>query len=347
MTKLSDDLLRWFKKHGRKNLPWHSAPPNIYHVWVSEVMLQQTQVSTVIGYFDKFIVSFPNIEALANAKEDDVLASWAGLGYYSRARNLHKSAKIILSKHKGVFPSDYSDVVDLPGVGESTAGAILSLALNQHLPILDGNVKRVLSRYHKVEGHYSSSNVLKKLWAFTKCHTPQKNTAQYTQAIMDLGATVCTPRNPICNQCPICEHCQAFLCGAQKNYPHKKIKKAKPEKSVAFLIYQNERGEVYLEKRPNSGIWGGLWSFVECNDNGNEISNAINHHNKSAKIVNTLAKFKHSFSHYHLWINPIIIASPGKLSGYHQPQNIALGMPAPVKKIMLSLDSTNQNYSNE
>jgi len=342
VTKLSDELLDWFKKHGRKTLPWQSNPTNIYYVWVSEVMLQQTQVATVINYFKNFIFAFPNIKALAQAEDDDVLALWAGLGYYSRARNLHKSAKIILSKHNGVFPKNYSDVVALPGVGDSTAGAILSLAYNQHLPILDGNVKRVLSRYHEVEGHYSSNDVLKTLWALAKLHTPKKDTAQYTQAIMDLGATVCTLRNPKCNKCPIYENCMAYLSGNQKNYPHKKIKKVRPEKSIVFLIYQNEKGEIYLEKRPNKGIWGGLWSFVECGKNDDEIDKAIKHHNKNAEILVSFTSFKHSFSHYHLWITPILVFSPRGVNGYYQAQDISLGMPAPVKKIIMALDSTNQ-----
>ena len=178
MTKLSDDLLDWFKKYGRKNLPWQSSPAYVYHIWVSEVMLQLTQVATVIEYFKRFIFNFPNIAALAQAHEDDVLALWAGLGYYSRARNLHKSANIIVSKYGGDFPQNYPEVLALPGVGDSTAGAILSLAYNQPLPILDGNVKRVLSRYHRVNGHYSSSDVLKKLWALASHHTPQNNPAK-------------------------------------------------------------------------------------------------------------------------------------------------------------------------
>ena len=341
MTKLSDDLLDWFKKHGRKNLPWQSSPANVYHIWVSEVMLQQTQVATVIEYFKRFILNFPNIAALAQAHEDDVLALWAGLGYYSRARNLHKSANIIVSKYGGDFPQNYPEVLALPGVGDSTAGAILSLAYNQPLPILDGNVKRVLSRYHRVNGHYSSSDVLKKLWALASHHTPQKNTAKYTQAIMDLGATVCTQRSPSCISCPICKHCEAYITETQLNYPHKKLKKVRPEKTIVFLIYQNEKNEVYLEKRPNKGIWGGLWSFEECNENDYDINEAIKNHNKDAKILESLTRFKHSFSHYHLWINPIVVFSPGGLDGYYQTKNLSLGVPAPVKKIMILLDSIN------
>ena len=342
MTRLAEDLLVWFKANGRKNLPWQKMPPNIYHVWLSEIMLQQTQVSTVIGYFNNFITKFPDIASLANADEDAVLALWAGLGYYSRARNLHKSSKIILSRHDGIFPASYSDLLGLPGVGESTAGAILSLACNQALPILDGNVKRVLARYHRVYGHYASSTVSKELWSLARHHTPNNQNANYTQAIMDLGAIVCTRSKPSCSKCPISSHCEAQLSSEQKIFPNKKIKKIKPEKSVVFLIYINDRGEVYLEKRPNKGIWGGLWSFTECNDNDIEIAAMIKQHNINATIKSTLSSFKHSFSHYHLWIKPIIISSPGGANGYHQIKGLALGLPVAAKKILLSLESSNK-----
>ena len=208
MTDFAKDLLVWFQEHGRKDLPWQSSPTDIYHVWLSEIMLQQTQVATVVDYFNNFIISFPTVVELANADEEEVLAKWAGLGYYSRARNLHKSAKIILSKYQGIFPTSYSELIALPGVGESTAGAILSLAYNQPQPILDGNVKRVLSRYHRVAGHYSDSKTLKELWVLAKYHTPSKQNANYTQAIMDLGATICTPRKPLCSRCPVSKHCE-------------------------------------------------------------------------------------------------------------------------------------------
>lgn len=188
-------------------------------------MLQQTQVITVIDYFNKFIACFPDLAALANAKEDEVMSNWAGLGYYSRARNLHKTAKIVASIHKGVFPKKYDEIVALPGIGPSTAGAILSLGSGLSTPILDGNVKRTLSRYHKVEGHYSSSKVMAELWRLAKHHTPQTNNAEYTQAIMDIGATICKPKNPLCGNCPLAIHCGACLSKEQDIYPHKKTKK--------------------------------------------------------------------------------------------------------------------------
>ena len=195
-------------------------------------MLQQTQVITVINYFNSFIKTFPDIETLANAKEDKVMAAWAGLGYYSRALNLHKTAKIITSKYGGTLPKSFEEVVSLPGIGPSTAGAILSLGSNIKAPILDGNVKRVLSRYHRVEGHYSKGPVTKKLWKLAALHTPSTKNAKYTQAIMDIGATICTPKNPNCEKCPISSHCLAFLNNEQEIFPHKRSTKPSDRKSV-------------------------------------------------------------------------------------------------------------------
>jgi len=347
VTRFSKDLLSWFQEHGRKNLPWQSRPPDVYHVWLSEIMLQQTQVSTVVDYFNNFIINFPTLAELANADESEVLASWAGLGYYSRARNLHKSAKIILSEYQGIVPNSYSELIALPGIGESTAGAILSLAYNQPSPILDGNVKRVLSRYHRVVGQYSDSKFLKELWRLAKYHTPSEQNAKYAQAIMDLGATVCMPRKPSCSECPVSRNCKANLYNDQTSFPQKNTKKTRPEKSLAFLAYHNDKGEVYLVKRPNKALWGGLWSFAECEDNETAIAAAIKKHNLKASVISSLPKFKHSFTHYHLWIRPIIIKSPGLKKDYHNIKKLALGVPAPVKKIISMLDSLNSIESNE
>ena len=301
-------------------------------------MLQQTQVITVIDYFDKFIKTFPDIPALANAKEDQVMSEWAGLGYYSRARNLHKTAKIVVSQHNGIFPKKYDEIGALPGSGPSTAGAILSLGSGLSTPILDGNVKRTLSRYHKVEGHYSSSKVMAELWRLAKHHTPQTNNAEYTQAIMDIGATICKPKNPLCGNCPLASHCGACLSKEQNIYPYKKTKQNKvPEKTIAFLIFTNERQEVFLKKRPGKGIWGGLWSFEECEDNAEAIAVEIRRHNNSAKIVKPLAQVKHAFTHFTLWIKPILIHSPGGKINYYEKSVLSMGVPAPVKKILQEL----------
>ena len=338
MTELSKDLLVWFEKNGRKSLPWQSRPPNGYHVWLSEVMLQQTQVKTVIGYFNNFIKEFPDFAALSFANEDAVLAAWAGLGYYSRARNLHKASKIILSLHGGFFPKIYSEAVALPGVGRSTAGAVLSLTYGQPHAILDGNVKRVLARYHRIKGHYSLGSVMNELWRLAEKHTPEKQNAEYTQAIMDIGAKVCTPRKPNCGSCPISKKCGSFVHKQQEMFPQKRLKKIVPQKEIAFLIFRNEKGEIHLEKRPVKGIWGGLWSFIECTNERDSIKTKTLNHNSKASVEKTLTKFKHSFSHFTLLITPIIIHSPGASKNYFKTNNISLGVPAPVRKIIESLD---------
>jgi A/G-specific adenine glycosylase len=301
-------------------------------------MLQQTQVSTVKSYFNAFIKAFPDIHALASASEDKVMVHWAGLGYYSRARNLHKTAKIVSSSYSGVFPKNESELVSLPGIGRSTAGAILSLGSNMRAPILDGNVKRVLARYHMLDGHYSKAPVLKRLWELANFHTPLEKNANYTQAIMDIGATVCTPKNPRCEKCPISKGCEAFINSAQLFFPKKKPKKGpKPEKNIAFLVYLNEKRDVFLMKRPGLGVWGGLWCFEECQDTKTMIERTIKIHNSKATVIRRLEKFKHAFTHYNLWITPIIINSPGGSKNYFKTNTLLKGVPTPVKKIIQSL----------
>jgi len=338
MNSISKPLLQWFDQHGRHSLPWQGNPANIYHVWLSEIMLQQTQVSTVIGYFNNFIRHFPNLASLASASEDSVLAQWAGLGYYARARNLHKSAKVVVQDYQGVFPVNIEQVVALPGIGESTAGAILSISHNQNHAILDGNVKRVLSRYHQVRGHYGQSQTIKQLWALAKQHTPNTRNDDYTQAIMDLGATLCTRSHPDCGRCPIKQGCQAYQCSTQAEYPNPKPKKNKPSRSIAMLVYQNKQGQVYLEKRPVKGIWGGLWSFVECEDNAQEIGRTIQQFDTSAYINRTLKPIKHSFTHYHLTISPVIVSCSEQACGFRSTNQLKVGVPTPVNKILAQLD---------
>jgi A/G-specific adenine glycosylase len=226
----------------------------------------------------------------------------------------------------------------LPGIGPSTAGAILSLGSNLRSPILDGNVKRVLTRYHMLDGHYSEAPVMKKLWSLANFHTPSEKNAEYTQAIMDIGATVCTPKNPLCDKCPISTGCEAFINKAQPFFPKKKTKTApKPEKNIVFLIYLNEKKDVFLMKRPSSGVWGGLWCFEECQDTKTMIEKTIKIHNSRATVIHRLEKFKHIFTHYNLWITPIIINSPGGKKNYFKTTTLLKGVPAPVKRIIQSL----------
>lgn len=338
MQRIAKPLLVWFDKHGRHNLPWQSNPANVYYVWLSEIMLQQTQVETVLGYFNNFIRHFPTLSTLAHANDDQVLAQWAGLGYYARAHNLHKTAQIVMATYQGNFPTEFADVIQLPGIGKSTAGAILALGFNQNHTILDGNVKRILSRYHQVKGHYGQSATLKTLWHLAQTHTPNKRTADYTQAIMDLGATLCTPVHPQCVICPINTYCQANKHNTQAQYPNPNLKKNKPTKKVAMLIFINKNREVYLQKRPNKGIWGGLWSFIECEDNQKTISQTVRAFSTKAHIDKALTPIKHSFTHYHLHINPIIINCNNKTKNFWTPHALNIGTPAPVSKILSQLD---------
>jgi A/G-specific adenine glycosylase len=268
MSDFSDKLLTWHDTHGRKDLPWqkHSTA---YRVWISEIMLQQTQVATVIPYYDRFMDRFPDLISLANAELDDVLHLWSGLGYYARARNLHKAAKSVRDDHGGVFPMEFEEVTALPGIGRSTAAAILALADNQHHAILDGNVKRVLTRYYMVEGWPGAPSVIQALWSLAEKLTPAQRVAQYTQAIMDLGATLCTRSRPACAICPLTADCQAHAANRQAEFPHRRPKKKLPVRETTFVMMCDQAGQVMLERRPPSGIWGGLWGFPECPDDAN------------------------------------------------------------------------------
>lgn len=321
-------VLTWFKKHGRKDLPWQK---NIspYRVWVSEIMLQQTQVSTVIPYFERFMKQFPDIKSLAKAPEDQVLHLWTGLGYYARARNLHKAAKIVVREFNGVFPNTLETLQLLPGIGRSTAGAVLSIAFQKSAPILDGNVKRVLSRF-------IAANNLELLWKTAEAYTPTKNSHHYAQAMMDLGAMICTRTKPKCDHCPLIKHCEAVLTDRIPEFPGKKASKTIPVKHTVLLILKNKSGQVLLEKRPSSGIWGGLWSLPEFED-----SQAILKKYKDIKQLKKLAPFRHTFSHYHLEITPIE-GQIGRVSDkdglWFDPQKPSkLGLSAPVKKILMTV----------
>lgn len=306
-------------------------------------MLQQTQVATVITYFNAFISAFPTIGSLADASEDRVLSMWAGLGYYARARNLHQSAKLMCEQHKAQVPNERDQLLALPGIGLSTAGAILSLAFDQNHAILDGNVKRVLSRYHQVQGHYGQSQTIKKLWQLSKHHTPETRNNDYTQAIMDLGATVCVRTQPKCSQCPIQRDCLANQNNTQKSYPQSKPKKHKPTKNMVMLIFQNKAGEVHLKKRPSKGVWSGLWSFIECGPDSQSIEKTIKQYTSQKYNIKRMDLIKHSFTHYHLNIQPIIVsmlypAIKNNMDFFAIDCN-DLGIPSPVAKIIARLQA--------
>ena len=355
--QFATQVITWYHHQGRKHLPWQQNKTP-YSVWISEIMLQQTQVATVIPYYQRFMASFPTITSLANADEDNVLHHWTGLGYYARARNLHKAAKLIDNEYQGNFPEDIEQVIALPGIGRSTAGAILSLSLNQHHPILDGNVKRVLARNYLVEGYNGLAKFDKALWQLSETLTPATDTGFYTQAMMDLGATVCTRSKPNCEICPVKTSCLALACSVQMNFPQKKPKKKIPEKSTIMVIPRITSAtsdKVLMEKRPPTGIWGGLWCFYEVS-NKNEITKLLKTLDlKISSKLNSqqeLTTFRHTFSHFHLDISPIVIdctqldiasqlkinsqeiSEPRKQKWYDLRNEANVGLAASTKKLI-------------
>lgn len=259
------ELVRWQKQHGRQTLPWQHTG-DAYKVWLSEVMLQQTQVATVLAYYARFLQAYPTVSDLAEAPEQDVMQLWAGLGYYTRARNLHACAKQVVTRFGGQFPRAVADLESLPGIGLSTAGAIASLAYGVQAPILDGNVKRVFCRYYGVEGYPEQSATKKTLWEIAAANVPTQQPGIYNQALMDLGATCCTPRKPACSVCPLRQRCVALRTGVVGLLPASKPKKARPELHFLSLIVQDERGAVLLELQTDKGVWQGLWTtpFEAC-----------------------------------------------------------------------------------
>lgn len=338
-------LLKWFNHHGRTHLPWqqHKTP---YRVWVSEIMLQQTQVNTVIPYFERFVAAFANVGELANADEDEVMHLWAGLGYYSRARNLHKAAKMIMNTFAGFIPNKIEDLLKLPGIGESTAGAILSLAFNQPATILDGNVKRVLARFHGITTPIDEQSTLEKLWRLAERYTPKKSlTANYTQAMMDLGAMLCTRKNPQCHLCPVQKYCIAYHDGTIALIPRKKAARKIPVRKATFMIIKNGN-YILLQKRPSPGIWGGLWSFPEIEGQPNSermMSFCFKHFRIKSAHYQMMATFRHTFTHYHLDIFPMVMelkAFPRKIMAgckqiwYNLDGDIAVGLPKPVQTLI-------------
>jgi len=347
----SQRILAWFKQEGRKDLPWQKKI-NPYRVWVSEIMLQQTQVVTVIPYYERFMHSYPDIKTLANAPIDEVLGHWSGLGYYARARNLFKTAHIIVDQYGGQFPTQFERVIELPGVGRSTAGAILSLACGQHQTILDGNVKRVLARAFMLEGWPGNTKIAQQFWQQAQALTPQANTAAYNQAMMDLGATLCTRSNPDCERCPIACICQAKLLGKQRLYPHKKPRRSIPTKQTKMIMVKSQSQGILLVKRPPVGIWGGLLSFpeleMECSVNDWCQDNL----GLKPKKHEAWPMVKHTFSHFHLEITPIKIElnipidnvmEEGRwvwYKGYNWIKNgvSAGGFAAPVSRLLERLD---------
>ncbi|MXR68112.1 A/G-specific adenine glycosylase [Shewanella sp. JBTF-M18] len=338
-------IVTWYDKHGRKHLPWQQDKTP-YKVWVSEIMLQQTQVATVIPYFEAFMARFPTILDLAKADQDEVLHHWTGLGYYARARNLHKSAQLIASDYDGVFPTQFEQVLALPGIGRSTAGAILSLSLGQHHPILDGNVKRVLARHGAIAGWPGKREVEEQLWQLTNRLTPKAGVTQYNQAMMDIGASICTRSKPKCEQCPVAIDCKAQLMGHQTEFPGKKPKKTIPEKLGYMLVIKDEE-RVLMSKRPPAGIWGGLWCFPQFDSQEalEEFAKAKGLTLESQEPINS---FRHTFSHFHLDISAFVahqstsaleIMEESASLWYNIAKPPKVGLAAATERILASLGS--------
>jgi A/G-specific adenine glycosylase len=343
MSDFAQRLLAWFDDNGRKDLPWQQDV-TAYRVWVSEIMLQQTQVQTVIPYFNRFIDRFPDVRALASAKQDEVLSHWSGLGYYARARNLHKAAQQVADEHGGRFPEALDAVIALPGIGRSTAGAILSLAKGQRHAILDGNVKRVLARFDAIAGWPGKTQVAADLWAVAERYTPDERAAEYTQAIMDLGATLCTRSKPACERCPVSADCEALRTDNVEAYPGRKPKTTKPLKTTTMILV-SVNGQVYLERRPESGIWGGLWSLPELGERSLDDW-CDTTFGSASKDVRSWDVLRHSFSHYDLDIQPIVVriaSHAGKVADreaatWHRLDDAPPGgFAAPVKKLINQL----------
>lgn len=340
-------LFNWFDQHGRKHLPWQQNKTP-YRVWVSEIMLQQTQVNTAIPYFEAFLQAFPTLIHLADASQDEVLRLWAGLGYYSRARNLHKAAIKVRDEMNGELPDTIEALQTLPGIGRSTAGAIASIAFNQRATILDGNVKRVLARLHAITQPINEKLIENELWAIAEQYTPSYRVADYTQAIMDLGATFCKRGQPQCLACPYTKHCAAHQQGLAASLPTKKTAGRLPVKSATFLLLQAQ-GKILIQKRPSKGIWGGLWSFPEIA--GKPDNQAIQefckeHFQISVTDIELMPAFRHTFSHYHLDIFPVAISlkrissiaiEAAQQIWYNPSKPSTVGLPKPILSIMRTL----------
>ena len=334
-------VLAWFADHGRKDLPWQRQRTP-YRVWVSEIMLQQTQVATVIPYFEAFMARFPQLADLSAAPLDDVLRLWSGLGYYARARNLHRAAQQVQTQHGGAFPDDFAAVLALPGVGRSTAGAILSLARGQHHAILDGNVKRVLARYFALEGWPGETAVADELWHHAERLTPQHNVADYNQAMMDLGAGVCTRSRPRCARCPLNAGCTAHAEGREADFPGKKPKKTLPVRATQMLLLCNVRGELLLQRRPPSGIWGGLLSFPEVPTNMDVASWCSSRLGMNIRETTRWNNLRHTFSHFHLDILPVLASIESHtncvMDGdewlWYKQDSPQGGLPSPVARLI-------------
>ncbi len=349
-------LVAWQKEHGRHDLPWQNTR-DAYLVWLSEIMLQQTQVSAVLGYYARFLERFPTLAALAAAPVEDVMAQWAGLGYYTRARNLHKCAQRVVAEYGGVFPSDPALLAELPGIGRSTAAAIAAFSAGRRAAIMDGNVKRVFARVFGIDTYPGERKTEEAMWARAEALAPSDGIEAYTQGLMDMGATLCTRSSPSCERCPMAPRCVAFATGRTAELPVRKPKKATPEKAAHMLLIV-DRGQVLLEQRPATGIWGGLLSLPELaghtalgagsGDASTPADAAVAAAVQPFGVMESLERLLpvvHIFTHYKLHIHPLLVTLSARaaLAGearYGWLDAAALpdaALPAPIKKLLLNL----------
>ncbi|MBA4143382.1 MAG: A/G-specific adenine glycosylase [Nitrosospira sp.] len=356
MGSFAIKLIRWQKQHGRHDLPWQNRR-DPYAIWVSEVMLQQTQVRTVIPYYLRFLQCFPDIATLASASLDDVLAQWSGLGYYSRGRNLHRAARLIVTDHGGTFPENPDVIRQLPGIGRSTAGAIAVFAFGARCTILDGNVKRVLARCFGIDGFPGEKKNQMLLWRKAEELLPMPHAADkdsvtgeievYTQALMDLGASICTRGSPECGSCPLQRDCVAFRDGGLDKLPVPRRRKPLPERQAVLLVLMNE-GKILLEKRPAAGIWGSLWCLPEMSLGNDAIDYCSLHFGMEAQPMRQLQPFDHTFTHFRLRIHPQplkIVSYPLTVTQGSRPavwttleEALTAAIPSPVRKLLMSME---------
>jgi A/G-specific adenine glycosylase len=338
-------LLAWFDRHGRHDLPWQ-RDPTPYSVWVSEIMLQQTQVATVVRYYERFMRAFPDVRSLAAAELDRVLALWAGLGYYARARNLHRAARVVIERYGGSIPEAFDELVSLPGIGRSTAGAVLSLSSGQRWPILDGNAKRVLARYYGIDGWPGDAAVQSELWHAAERETPRARVAAYTQAIMDLGATLCTRVRPACTVCPLATTCRACRDGMQALYPAPRPKRARPLRRAAMLVARDPEGRVLLERRAENGVWGGLYGLPELGERDSPSDWCRRVLGIRVAAERRLPAIEHAFTHFDLVLEPVLAELADRPSAvmdrpavvwYNPCDALDVGVPAPIATLLASL----------
>ena len=342
-THFARRVVAWQREHGRHGLPWQGTR-DAYRIWLSEIMLQQTQVATVIPYYQRFLARFPDVAALAAAPEDDVLSLWSGLGYYARARNLHRAARQVVERCGGVFPTSFDALHELPGIGRSTAAAIAAFASGERRAILDGNVRRVLARHAAVEGDPTSTAAMAELWSHAEQRLPMDSIEQYTQGMMDLGADICAIRKPACLVCPVAEDCQARLQDRVQELPGRRVRAPARRKRIAMLVVMSN-GEVLLEKRPPAGIWGGLWSLPEADAEAKPAEVLATQWGMQAASVDALAPFEHAFTHYTLEALPwrisvkagCRIAADKRATWLPFAELPGAALPSPVRKLLNQL----------